>query len=47
MGFAWKRRLCSLILEWGGGDVHKYKNNSTRDDKENRGILLYFYLIND
>jgi hypothetical protein len=26
------------------GDIHKYINNSKRDDKENRGILQYFYL---
>ena len=29
------------------GDIHKYINNSRRDDKENRVILLYFHLIND
>ena len=35
------------VREWEHGDIHKYINNSTRDEMENGGILLYFHLRND
>jgi len=32
----------ALPAPQGDGDIHKYINNSTRDEKANGGILLYF-----
>jgi hypothetical protein len=39
-------KLLQTVM-WREGDIHKYINNSTIDEREKGDILPYFHLRND